>query len=71
MNVTVPFSPQTQPQQASTVVESMRESVHELDADLPTCGLPSLSARIAESISQWRLLNFLLGTFGVLALTLA
>lgn len=61
----------TQPQQVSTVVESMREAVHELDPDLPTFGPPSLSARIAESISQWRLLNFLLGTFGILALTLA
>ena len=61
----------TQPQQVSTVVESMREAVHELDADLPTFGPPSLSARIAESVSQWRLLNFLLGTFGILALTLA
>ena len=61
----------TQPQQVSTVVESMRQAVHELDADLPTFGPSSLSARIAESISQWRLLNFLLGTFGILALTLA
>lgn len=61
----------SQPQQVSTVVESMREAVHELDANLPIYGSPSLSARIAESISQWRLLNFLLGTFGILALTLA
>lgn len=61
----------TQPQQASTVVDSMRQAVRELDADLPTFGPPSLSARIAQSVSQWRLLNFLLGTFGVLALTLA
>ena len=61
----------TQPQQASTVVDSMRQAVRELDADLPTFGPPSLSARIARSVSQWRLLNLLLGTFGVLALTLA
>ena len=61
----------TQPQQASTVVDSMRQAVRELDADLPTFGPPSLSARIARRVSQWRLLNFLLSTFGVLALTLA
>ena len=61
----------TQPQQAPTMVDSMRQAVRELDADLPTFGPPSLLARIAWSVSQWRLLNFLLGTFGVLALTLA
>ena len=61
----------TESQQASSVVGSMRQAVRELDADLPTFGPPSLLARIARSVSQWRLLNFLLGTFGVLALTLA
>ena len=49
----------------------MRRAVQELDNDLPTFGPTSLSAAIAESVAPWLFLNFLLGAFGVLALTLA
>ena len=56
--------------QASSMVTTMRQAVRELDPDLPTFGPLSLSATISESVSKWRLLNFLLATFGLLALTL-
>ena len=60
-----------QPQETSTVMASMRQAVRELDADLPTYGAPSLSATVAERVYQWRLLNLVLSSFGILALTLA
>ena len=50
---------------------TMRRAVRELDADLPTFGPTSLADAIAESVAPWLFLNFLLGVFGVLALTLA
>lgn len=56
--------------QASSMFAVMRQAVQELDPDLPTFGPPSLSATISESVSEWRLLNYLLATFGLLALTL-
>ncbi len=56
--------------QASSMVTAMRQAVRELDPDLPTYGPLSLSATISESVSKWRLLNFLLATLGLLALTL-
>ena len=55
----------------SATVAMMRRTVDELDPDLPTFGPPSLTATIAESVAPWLLLNFLLGAFGLLALTLA
>ena len=61
----------TRPEQTANTMVVLRQAVRELDADLPTFGPPSLSATIAENFSEWRLLNFLLGTFGLLALTLA
>ena len=61
----------TRPQQTANTMVVLRQAVGELDADLPTFGPPSLSATIAENFSEWRLLNFLLGTFALLALTLA
>ena len=57
-------------QQISATVASMRQAVHELDPDLPTYGPPSLSATIAESVAPWLRVNFLLGSFGLLALIL-
>ena len=57
-------------QQTSATVASMRQAVHELDPDLPTYGPPSLSATIAESVAPWLRVNFLLGSFGLLALIL-
>ena len=57
--------------EAAVVAATMRRAVRELDADLPTFGPPSLSATIAVSVAQWRFVNFLLGAFGLLALTLA
>ena len=57
-------------QQTSGTVASMRQAVHELDPDLPTYGPPSLSATIAESVALWLRVNFLLGSFGLLALIL-
>ncbi len=60
------------PQQpTSATVATMRRAVQELDDDLPTFGPTSLSATIAESVASWLFLNFLLGAFGALALTLA
>ena len=60
------------PQQpTSATVATMRRTVQELDNDLPTFGPTSLSAAIADSVAPWLFLNFLLGAFGVLALTLA
>ena len=60
------------PQQStSATVATMRRTVQELDNDLPTFGPTSLSAAIADSVAPWLFLNFLLGAFGVLALTLA
>ena len=61
----------TQPRQTTATVASMRQAVRDLDADLPTFGPRSLSATIAESVAEWRLLNLLLVTFGLLALILA
>ena len=57
-------------QQTSATVASMRQAVHELDPDLPNYGPPSLSATIAESVAPWLRVNFLLGSFGLLALIL-
>ena len=60
------------PQQpTSATVATMRRAVQELDNDLPTFGPASLSAAVADSVAPWLFLNFLLGAFGVLALTLA
>ena len=60
------------PQQpTSATVATMRRAVRELDIDLPTFGPTSLSATIAGNVAPWLFLNFLLGAFGVLALTLA
>ena len=60
------------PQQTtSATVATMRRAVQELDEDLPTFGPTSLSAAIEESVAPWLFMNFLLGAFGVLALTLA
>ena len=56
--------------QTSSPMAFMRQAVNELDPELPTIGPPSLSGRISESVSKWRLLNFLLATFGLLALVL-
>ena len=61
----------TQPGQITATMASMRQAVRELDADLPTFGPQSLSATIAARIAEWRLLNLLLGSFGLLALILA
>lgn len=58
-------------QPISATVATMRRTVQELDDDLPTFGPTSLSAAIEESVAAWLFLNFLLGAFGVLALTLA
>ena len=60
----------TQPGQITATMASMRQAVRELDADLPTFGPQSLSATIAARIAEWRLLNLLLGSFGLLALIL-
>ena len=56
--------------QTSSTVASMRQAVAELDPELPTLGPLSLSARISASVSELRLFNLLLATFGLLALTL-
>lgn len=61
----------TQPRQTTATVASMHQAVRELDPDLPTFGPQSLSATIAASVAEWRLLNLLLSTFGVLALILS
>lgn len=58
-------------QPPGATVATMRRAVHELDADLPTFGPASLADTIAESVAPWLFLNFLLGVFGVLALSLA
>lgn len=58
-------------QQTAATVATMRRTVHELDADLPTYGPTSLSDTIEGSVAPWLFLNFLLGTLGFLALTLA
>ena len=61
---------QSQQPTAATMAR-MRRAVHELDADLPTFGPTSLADAMAETVAPWLFLNFLLGAFGVLALTLA
>ncbi len=57
-------------QTTAVTVAMMRRAVHALDADLPTFGPTSLTDAIAESIAPWSFLNFLLGAYGALALTL-
>lgn len=68
---TFTFMARSPQQPTSATVATMRRAVQELDDDLPTFGPASLSAAIADSVAPWLFLNFLLGAFGVLALTLA
>jgi putative ABC transport system permease protein len=56
---------------ASTVRQSVREQVRELDRDLPVFGERSMTQIAAESVSRRRFTMQVVGLFGILALVLA
>jgi ABC-type antimicrobial peptide transport system permease subunit len=53
------------------LAEGARRVVHEIDAALPVAGLTTLDRVVGDSVSRSRLLTFLVGLFGLLALALA